>query len=192
MAGSEGRRERKRRETRQRLVDVALSLFREKGIEATTLDEITESADISRRSFFSYFPAKEDVVLAWQDGADEALREAVIAAAPGREPLEAVQHALKSLAPLFATHDFLELDRLMQSTETLKAKKERHFEHQTQYLFETLTAIWPEPARRKTLEVTAMVSVGCLKIAVHTWMAEGGGRDILACLDEAFATLRQI
>ncbi len=192
MAESEGRRERKRRETKQRIVEAGLTLFREKGIEATTLDEIAASADISRRSFFSYFPAKEDVVLAWQDGAEDALREAVIAAAPGREPLAAVQEALKSLAPLFATHNFLELDRLMQSTETLKAKKERHFEHQTESLFATLTTLWPDPSQRKSLEVTAMVSIGCLKIGAHSWMAEGGRRGILDCLDEAFTTLRAL
>jgi AcrR family transcriptional regulator len=185
-----GLREKKRRQTRQRIVEAGLKLFHEKGIEATTLDDIAAAAEISRRSFFSYFPAKEDIALAWQEGATEAMRDAVIAAAPGREPLEAVQHAARTLAPLFVTHDFLELDRLMQSTPTLKAKKEQHFEEQSVHLFETLAQIWPDPKRRKGLQVVAMVSIGCLKIGVSTWLAEGGRRPVLDCLDEAFAALK--
>ena len=190
MPDNEGLREKKRRQTRQRIVDAGLELFLSKGIDATTLDEIAAKAEISRRNFFAYFPAKEDIVLAWQDGADAALREAVIAAAPGREPLAAVQHAIKVLVPLFATHNFMQLDRLMQSTPTLKAKKEQHFEHQSEALFQTLTALWPDPARRKGLQIVAMVSIGCLKIGVSTWLSEQGRRPILECLDEAFAALQ--
>jgi AcrR family transcriptional regulator len=188
----EGIRSRKRRQTRERIVESGLALFRQKGIEGTTLDEIAAAADISRRTFFSYFPSKEDIVLAWEDGAEAALRSAVTAAAPGREPLDAVHDAMRSLAPLFVTHNFLEIDRLMQSTETLKAKKERHFEHQTQCLFETLAKLWPDPARANALQVTAMASIGCLKIGVHNWMIEGGRRPVLDCVDEAFATLKHI
>jgi len=187
---SPGLRERKRRQTRQRIVDAGLGLFLQKGIEATTLDEIAAAADISRRTFFAYFPAKEDIVLAWEEGATEALDAAVREAAPSRDPLEAVQVALTTLAPLFANHNFMLLDGLMRSTETLKAKKERHFEHQTQCLFETLIALYPDPARRKGLQIVAMVSVGCLKISVETWLAEAGKRPITECLDEAFAALK--
>jgi AcrR family transcriptional regulator len=190
MLDNEGLREKKRRQTRQRIVEAGLELFQRQGIEATTLDEIAAAADISRRTFFAYFPAKEDLVLAWQDGADDALCAAVMAAALGREPLAAVQQAIKSLVPVFATHDFMQLDALMQSTPTLKAKKERHFEHQSERLFETLTTIWPDPGRRKGLQVVAMVSIGCLKIGVGTWLAEQGRRPIMECLDEAFAALK--
>jgi AcrR family transcriptional regulator len=190
MVAPQGLRERKRQQTRQRIVDAGLQLFLQKGIEATTLDEIAAGADISRRTFFAYFPAKEDVVLAWEQGADEALRQALVAAAPSRQPLEAVQVALGNLAPVFATHNFMQLDTLMRSTPTLKAKKERHFEDQTQALFRTLTTLYPDPARRKGLQIVAMVSIGCLKIAVETWLSEAGKRSITACLDEAFAALK--
>jgi AcrR family transcriptional regulator len=186
----QGLRERKRQQTRQRIVDAGLALFLQKGIEATTLDEIAAAADISRRTFFAYFPAKEDIVLAWEEGATQALNAAVKQASEGRPPLEAVQLAVTSLAPVFANHNFMLLDGLMRSTETLKAKKEKHFEHQTQCLFETLTELYPDPARRKGLQVVAMVSVGCLKIGVETWLAEDGKRPITECLDEAFAALK--
>lgn len=56
------RRERKKEETRRRIFEVAVALFREKGFEATTVDEITEKADVARGTFFNYFPKKESVL----------------------------------------------------------------------------------------------------------------------------------
>jgi AcrR family transcriptional regulator len=55
------RRERKKDETRRRIFEAAISLFREKGFEATTVDEITEKADVGRGTFFNYFPRKEAI-----------------------------------------------------------------------------------------------------------------------------------
>jgi AcrR family transcriptional regulator len=53
------RRERKKQETRQALLHAALSLFREKGYDATTVEEITEQADVAKGTFFNYFSSKE-------------------------------------------------------------------------------------------------------------------------------------
>jgi len=56
------RRERKKEETRRRIFEAALELFRARGFEATTVDEITEKADVGRGTFFNYFPRKEAVL----------------------------------------------------------------------------------------------------------------------------------
>jgi len=56
------RRERKKDETRQRIFREAIRLFRERGFEDTTVDEITERADVARGTFFNYFPKKEAVL----------------------------------------------------------------------------------------------------------------------------------
>ncbi|MFF5010942.1 TetR family transcriptional regulator [Streptomyces phaeochromogenes] len=58
----EGLRERKRRETRQRITHVGMRLFLTNGFDATTLDMIAAAADVSRRTFFSYFDSKDDVL----------------------------------------------------------------------------------------------------------------------------------
>jgi AcrR family transcriptional regulator len=57
-----GRRERKKEETRQRIFQAAMELFKQKGFEATTVDDITERADVAKGTFFNYYPRKESVV----------------------------------------------------------------------------------------------------------------------------------
>ena len=88
-----GLRERKKQRTRDALVDAAFELFRRKGFEATTIDEIAEAVELSPRTFFRYFESKEDVALTLQDKQFEALY-AAFAARPAHEPvLTALRHA---------------------------------------------------------------------------------------------------
>ncbi|MGX6449219.1 TetR/AcrR family transcriptional regulator, partial [Patulibacter sp. S7RM1-6] len=56
-------RERKRAEARARTIDVAMALFADRGYEAVTVNDICAAAEIAPRTFFRYFPTKEDVVL---------------------------------------------------------------------------------------------------------------------------------
>jgi AcrR family transcriptional regulator len=57
-----GRRERRRVETRERLFRAALKIFAERGYLQTTVEDITEAADLGKGTFFNYFPTKEHVL----------------------------------------------------------------------------------------------------------------------------------
>ena len=72
MSEELGLRERKKLERRRSIEVAALNRFGENGFDATTIDEIAADADIAPRTFFSYFPTKEYVVLA--DYADRLKR----------------------------------------------------------------------------------------------------------------------
>jgi AcrR family transcriptional regulator len=57
------RRETKKRETRQRISDVATALFFERGFDAVTVDEIAVTAEVSKMTVFNYFARKEELML---------------------------------------------------------------------------------------------------------------------------------
>ncbi|MCF3961586.1 TetR/AcrR family transcriptional regulator [Streptomyces fuscigenes] len=59
----EGRRERKKRQTKQQISDIATGLFLEHGFGTVTVAEIAELADVSVNTVYNYFPAKEDLFL---------------------------------------------------------------------------------------------------------------------------------
>lgn len=82
-----GRRERKKRETRAALTAAALRLAVEKGPDNVTVEEISEAADVSVRTFFNYFSHKEHAILG-RDPDDMELALSRLREAPeGQSPL---------------------------------------------------------------------------------------------------------
>ena len=57
----------KKAEVRSRLYSTALHLFLERGYENTTVQEITDLADVAKATFFNYFPTKEHVLAAYHN-----------------------------------------------------------------------------------------------------------------------------
>ncbi|MGR0221491.1 mycofactocin system transcriptional regulator [Agromyces sp. ZXT2-6] len=72
--------------THAKISHVALELFMERGFDATTVDEIARAAGIGRRTFFRYFPSKNDVPWGEFDDMLERMR-AHLATLPGDMPL---------------------------------------------------------------------------------------------------------
>jgi AcrR family transcriptional regulator len=64
-ASSSDRRSRRSAELRERLFRAALSLFAEKGFAETTVEDITNAADVGKGTFFNYFPSKDHILLAF-------------------------------------------------------------------------------------------------------------------------------
>jgi TetR/AcrR family transcriptional regulator, cholesterol catabolism regulator len=60
-----GRRERKRIATRDRILECAVALFASRGYDSTTMDDISECADVARATVFNYFARKDDIVSEW-------------------------------------------------------------------------------------------------------------------------------
>jgi AcrR family transcriptional regulator len=61
------RRQRRSAETRERLFRAALKLFADKGFAETTVEDITNVADVGKGTFFNYFPSKEHILIAFTD-----------------------------------------------------------------------------------------------------------------------------
>ena len=64
-AAPPGRRERKKTQVRKRILAVALELFARHGLDAVTVEHIADVADLGKGTIYNYFPAKEDIVVAF-------------------------------------------------------------------------------------------------------------------------------
>jgi AcrR family transcriptional regulator len=186
----QGLRERKRRETSERIIEKGLKLFVKNGFEATTLDAIAAAAGISRRTFFYYFRSKEGILLAAHDsGFREALRPMMLGESPDQAPLDAVQKCLIKLASRYETKESIVFDRLMQSTEALRARKESVFVETEQILLEAMCELWPSPGRRDGLRLVAMVAMGTLRLALDKWKQNDAAHPLAYYVRQSFALL---
>jgi AcrR family transcriptional regulator len=170
---SEGLRERKRRQTRERIADAAKTLFLERGFETTTVDEIAAAADVSKRSFFDYFPAKEDVISAWQDEFGLALAAAVLAR-PAGEPLTRVVEAALTSAITAATADpqMMAMGRLIHDTPALGARNQMKYTRLEQRLGDALIERAGSASDDLRLRLLAMIVVGALRVGTDRWHRE--------------------
>src|ERR1700758_5293911 len=82
------RRERRSMEVRERLFRAALALFARKGFAATTVEDITNAADVGKGTFFNYFPSKEHLLVAFSDMQISKLQDAVDGMRDGHQPMK--------------------------------------------------------------------------------------------------------
>ncbi|MEV4175379.1 TetR/AcrR family transcriptional regulator [Nonomuraea sp. NPDC049709] len=85
-------------EARSRLVSTATRLFYNEGIHAVGIDRIIAEAQVTRATLYRHFPGKEDLVLAYLSGVDQAMRgqadEAVAAGLPAADTLRALSASI--------------------------------------------------------------------------------------------------
>jgi AcrR family transcriptional regulator len=119
-----GRRDRKRLETRNGLVAVALELFAERGFDAVTVNDIADRVDVDPSTFFRHFGSKEAVIFSDFDAAFNRLGDAVRAEPADLPPLETMRVAVKKLAAML----MVDLDnerrrgQLIESTPSVRAQ----------------------------------------------------------------------
>lgn len=190
-APAEGLRERKRRETRQRIAETGWRLFLANGYESTTLDVIAAEAGISRRAFFSYFKSKDDIILFWQDASWAGLYADILKVSPDILPLDAVCNVMVEHIARYPIEQMTAIDNLMRSSESLLARKNTYYMEQEQALFNTLCEVWRQPERRTALRMVAIVAIGAARLTTQTWHNQSGQRKPMAkVLLDAFESLK--
>ena len=105
------RRERRRVETRERIIRAALNLFAERGVTATTVEDITNAADIGKGTFFNYFPSKEHILPQLCQLQMGKIREFVSRAIDSRQSMHRVLYELA----LIITAEFSRWPALVQN-----------------------------------------------------------------------------
>jgi AcrR family transcriptional regulator len=175
----EGLRERKRRQTRERITEAALTLFLDRGFADTTVDDISSASGVSKRSFFDYFPTKEDVVHAWQDEFGFKLA-AAIAGRPADELLpKVIEEALiSSLKDATADPRNVAISNLIHETQTLCARDQLKYAKLEQIVAEALTARVEDQRGRLQARLLAMIAVGSLRVGSDIWRRRPEGENV--------------
>jgi len=78
----EGRTERKKKETRQKIVNVAMDLFQRQGFNNTTMEQIAEEADIARKTLYNHFPVKDAIVDEYVRGISKESNQQILETLP--------------------------------------------------------------------------------------------------------------
>jgi mycofactocin system transcriptional regulator len=171
---------------------IGLDLFIERGFDTVTVDDIAAAAGIGRRTFFRYFPSKNDV--AWGDFERllDAFGRALAAAPADMPPIEAIRTAVRQFndVPLAELPRHRHRMRILLGTPELVA-------HSTVRYAEWRGVIADFIARRRGVAphsaLPQAVSWACLGIslaAYEQWLASDD--DLLALIDVSFRGLREV
>ncbi|MEV0970912.1 TetR/AcrR family transcriptional regulator [Microtetraspora glauca] len=126
---TEGLRERKKRQTRRRIADVAIGLFVRRGFDQVTIAEVAAAAEVSVNTVYNYFQSKEDLVLPPDQASPDRLADIVRHRRPGESAALAMLAHLRDEVrhrdrKLGLTENFGRVFEMMRAAPTLTARLE--------------------------------------------------------------------
>jgi AcrR family transcriptional regulator len=191
-----GHRERKKEQTRRTIEDAALRLFAERGFSATTISDIAAAADIAPRTFFSYFPSKEDVVFAHFDEYAASLQRRLDERESGETTFDALRawtaDLIETTSPEEREQDAVR-KQLTCDNEGLEAH-ERHLMSRFEAIIAASVAedLGDEPGdlRPRLVAAAALAALTSLGSAEPKDHSAPPSPEEIAVLDEAFAFLQ--
>ena len=185
-----GLRERKRTRTRLMIQTEAMRLFERHGYEQTTVEQIAEAAAISPRTFFRYFPTKEDVVL-WDEY--DPLAVEIFASRPAHESLaDALRAVIRETVTGLYRQDrkrLLARVRLTSTVPELRARMLDERTHGVELMLPALTEARGRQPDELQVRVVGSAMLGAVSIALDHWQESDGKRDLIGVIDETLDTL---
>jgi AcrR family transcriptional regulator len=187
-------RERKRRIALTELTAVAQDLFLEQGYENTTVDQIAEAAGMSRRTFFRYFPTKDDLVIGKYDLFGDRIAEA-LDARPADEPVWQSLRRVFDIALEYVQDDRQRarndaMERIVESSPQLNARYLEKMQRIQDLLVGRVAARLAnqgrfEPDPRPAAIVGA--AFACMQAARSAWLQSDQTQPFGEYLDDAMA-----
>jgi AcrR family transcriptional regulator len=189
-----GLRERKKERTREALEAAALDLFDRKGFDHTTVDEIVEACDVSRRTFFRYFTSKEEAFVGDREE-KAALVASLLAARPADEPpLESVRFVVRSFCAQMGRDKEATLRRLRiaAASHDLHQLEVESYDARTDGLVDALVARRGSPVDADTrLQMRLVIGAAMvvMRSAAEQWLANDGRGALEDIVDRGFDLL---
>ncbi|MFJ2262092.1 TetR family transcriptional regulator [Streptomyces sp. NPDC087844] len=180
---------------RESLVAAAFQLFVERGYEQTTVDDIVALAGVGRRSFFRYFPSKEDVVFPDHEGCLARMTAFLDESGPDHEPVERVCDAARLVLRMYAENPAFSVQRYRL---TRKVPGLRTYELSVVWRYERALAEYlrgrfsNRPDGTLRADVAAAAVVAAHNNGLRSWLRSDGLGDASAEVDHALAHVQRV
>ncbi|MER5647415.1 TetR family transcriptional regulator [Streptosporangium sp. NPDC002524] len=187
----DGLRERTRQAMRDELAKLALRMFADRGFDETTVDDIARAAGMSKRTFFRYFPSKEDVIFGGVDDLGEQVAEEIRARPAGEDPWESLRVVLgRWERRIHASQRELADLRLIESTPSLRARTHQRRDRLRQQVADALRGRPGSGLDAFTADLLTNAAGAALDTVSREWLRSDGTADRAALVDRAFALLK--
>ncbi|MFF1919088.1 TetR/AcrR family transcriptional regulator [Streptomyces sp. NPDC058221] len=174
-------RERKKIQTRSRLLTEATRLFTERGFDQVSVAEIAEAADVSKMTVFNYFDSKEDLIFAPMEEYIGDVAGVVRDRAPGESAVAGVRRhfleCIESRDPSVGMSDspvVLGVLQLIQQTPTLLTRAHAFFVRSSDQLTDVLVEEGEEPTTARIAAAQLIGTRNALITENHRRMLAGG------------------
>jgi AcrR family transcriptional regulator len=186
-----GLRERKKLATRLALHQAALELVAERGLDRVSVDDIAARADVSPRTFFNYFPSKDDAVIGVDPEAPRRLAEAFAARAANESPIQALHAVLLARAADMADEPQLWPLRIqvIEAHPVLLARLMAGFAESERALSAAIAERVGMPAGALYPNLLAAVQSAVMRASLSRWRAGDFLVSLPDVVDEAWALL---
>ncbi|MGP0033484.1 MAG: TetR/AcrR family transcriptional regulator [Solirubrobacteraceae bacterium] len=184
-----GLRERKKQQTREKIAQVALRLFAERGYDHTTLAEIAEAAEVAPRTIFAYFESKEDILLCGERSFLDDLKRRLDERPAGTTTVDALREFLSEIPPQDA-EDLLR-KKIMSENPELQMKAHAGHTRLEPMLAESIAKdLGAKPDDLQPMLAAASVTAAFISVRDRIFAAEAGGESMTH--EQAMATLDQV
>lgn len=183
------RRELARQAVRERVAELAVAVFDQRGFDDVTVEEVAAEVGVSPRTFYRYFPTKEDAVLVDAALTGDLVRAHLQQHHAGADPWAALRAALQPLVDI-ATSDngrSLRAIRVLLSAAALRA---RNSEKHAQWAVDLIPILEARSGLSRP-QASALVhsALACFTAALEPWAASNGDEDLSRILDVMFASV---
>lgn len=178
-------------DSRERLVDAALSLFVEHGYAAVTVDDIAARAGVSARTFFRHFPDKEEVLFADDDDLLPTLLTAIRGAHGNVTAEEHMTIALSSLGEVLEPQR-PRLRTRQQIIDSHVSLTGRELAKQARWQQSVLTALTETGYAPDDADLLSAIGFAVFRRSLHSWLADQTGSSLNERVHAALLGVRSV